>query len=133
MVVTANDAVYQEWQSLIMYWWYLRMKRENPDCDMGGFTRVLHAWKPDGLMDKLPTMLVNPLPRGQDQGYVVLNRPFALMQFMEQVDTLLPFGRRPCRLVHTGVLASRSQNTSLPCRRKSKRTISSWRSQTISC
>jgi len=86
VVITANDAVYQEWQSLIMYWWYQRVKRENPDCDMGGFTRVLHAWKPDGLMDKLPTMLVNPLPRGQDQGYVVLNRPFALMQFMEQAQ-----------------------------------------------
>lgn len=133
MVITANDAVYQEWQSLIMYWWYQRVKRENPDCDMGGFTRVLHAWKPDGLMDKLPTMLVNPLPRGQDQGYVVLNRPFALMQFMEQVDTLFPVVRRLCRLVHRGVPASRSQNTSLPRRRKSRRTISSWRSQTISC
>jgi hypothetical protein len=98
VVITANDAVYQEWQSLIMYWWYQRMKRENPDCDMGGFTRVLHAWKPDGLMDKLPTMLVNPLPRGQDQGYVVLNRPFALMQFMEQVDTLFAIYATPLSL-----------------------------------
>jgi hypothetical protein len=84
VVITANDAVYQEWQSLIMFWWYQKVKRDNPDCDMGGFTRVLHAWKPDGLMEQIPTMLVNPLPRGQDQGYVVLNRPFALMQFMEQ-------------------------------------------------
>ena len=32
------------------------------DCEMGGFTRLLHSGKEDDLMDEIPTMVVDPLP-----------------------------------------------------------------------
>ncbi|VAH76054.1 unnamed protein product [Triticum turgidum subsp. durum] len=51
---------------------------------MGGFTRVLHSGKPDGLMDEIPTFVVNPLPAGKDRGYIVLNRPWAFVQWLQQ-------------------------------------------------
>ncbi|KAJ0978781.1 hypothetical protein J5N97_014255 [Dioscorea zingiberensis] len=51
---------------------------------MGGFTRILHSGKPDDLMDEMPTFVVDPLPRGMDKGYVVLNRPWAFVQWLEK-------------------------------------------------
>lgn len=50
---------------------------------MGGFTRVLHSGKPDKLMDEIPTIVVDPLPEGLDRGYVVLNRPWAFVQWLQ--------------------------------------------------
>eukprot|EP00983_Pelagomonas_calceolata_P034625 1084655-Pelagomonas_calceolata.AAC.3 len=32
-------------------------------CEMGGFTRLLHSGAPDNLMDEIPTVVVNPLPK----------------------------------------------------------------------
>ncbi|CAL1394436.1 unnamed protein product [Linum trigynum] len=51
---------------------------------MGGFTRILHSGKPDSLMNEIPTVVVDPLPPGMDQGYVVLNRPWAFVQWLEK-------------------------------------------------
>lgn len=52
---------------------------------MGGFTRVLHSGAPDDLMDEIPTFVAKPLPREivQNNWYVVLNRPYALVQWIE--------------------------------------------------
>jgi len=86
VLLTANNAKYVAWQSRIMYYHYKKVKAANPDSAMGGFTRVLHSGAPDNLMDEIPTVVVNPLPRGMDQGYVVLNRPNAFVQFLRKCD-----------------------------------------------
>lgn len=66
VALTATDALYSQWQSRIMHYWYKEM-RDRPGSDMGGFTRILHSGKPDGLMDEIPTMVVDPLPEGTDK------------------------------------------------------------------
>ncbi|KAJ9179554.1 hypothetical protein P3X46_011329 [Hevea brasiliensis] len=35
-------------------------------------------------MDEIPTVVVDPLPAGLDRGYIVLNRPWAFMQWLEK-------------------------------------------------
>lgn len=83
VALTATDALYSQWQSRIMHYWYKEM-RNRPGSDMGGFTRILHSGKPDGLMDEIPTMVVDPLPEGKDKGYIVLNRPWAFVQWVQK-------------------------------------------------
>lgn len=83
IALTATDAPYSKWQCRIMYYWY-KKKKDLPGSDMGGFTRVLHSGSPDNLMDEIPTMVVDPLPAGLDRGYIVLNRPWAFVQWLER-------------------------------------------------
>ncbi|CAA0841970.1 Unknown protein [Striga hermonthica] len=82
--VTASDSIYNTWQCRVMYYWFKKQKAMNPDSEMGGFTRVLHSGKPDGFMDEIPTFVAQPLPDGMDQGYIVLNRPWAFVQWLQQ-------------------------------------------------
>lgn len=67
VALTATDAPYSRWQCRVMYFWYKRMQARPEGADMGGFTRVLHSGKPDGLMDEIPTFVVDPLPAGKDR------------------------------------------------------------------
>lgn len=62
----------------------LKPRRRFHQCDMGGFTRVLHdpAGVPDDLSREIPTFVASPLPDGADGGYVVLNRPWAFVQWL---------------------------------------------------
>ncbi|KAF8022207.1 hypothetical protein BT93_G2371 [Corymbia citriodora subsp. variegata] len=83
VALTATAAPYSKWQCRIMYYWY-KQKKDLPGSEMGGFTRILHSGSPDNLMDEIPTMVVNPLPEGLDRGYVVLNRPWAFVQWLEK-------------------------------------------------
>uniref|UniRef100_A0A7N2LEA0 Hydroxyproline O-arabinosyltransferase-like domain-containing protein n=1 Tax=Quercus lobata TaxID=97700 RepID=A0A7N2LEA0_QUELO len=83
IALTATDAPYSKWQCRIMYYWYKKQK-ELPGSEMGGFTRILHSGNPDNLMDEIPTMVVDPLPSGLDRGYVVLNRPWAFVQWLQK-------------------------------------------------
>ncbi|CAM8949014.1 unnamed protein product [Rhodiola kirilowii] len=83
VALTATDAPYNQWQCRIMYYWYKKQK-DLPGSEMGGFTRVLHSGKPDNLMDEIPTFVVDPLPPGADLGYVVFNRPWAFVQWLEK-------------------------------------------------
>lgn len=85
VAVTASDSPYSRWQCRIMYYWYKKFQ-DAPGSEMGGFTRILHSGKPDGLMEEVPTVVVNPLPEGEDKGYVVLNRPWAFVQWLEKYD-----------------------------------------------
>lgn len=85
VALTATDAPYSRWQCRIMYYWYKKTK-EMEGSEMGGFTRVLHSGKPDQLMNEIPTFVVNPLPSGMDRGYIVLNRPWAFVQWLEQAQ-----------------------------------------------
>ncbi|KAG2242798.1 hypothetical protein Bca52824_095354 [Brassica carinata] len=78
---------------------------------MGGFTRILHNGKPDKYMDEIPTFVAQPLPSGMDQGYVVLNRPWAFVQWLQQADIKEDYvlmsepdhsnGRHALWLIHT--------------------------------
>ena len=67
VALTATDAAYSRWQCRVMYYWYKRMRARPEGADMTGFTRVLHSGKPDGLMDEIPTFVVDPLPAGKDR------------------------------------------------------------------
>ncbi|KAK1288889.1 hypothetical protein QJS10_CPB19g00611 [Acorus calamus] len=83
--VTATDSVYSTWQTRVMYYWFKRFK-DLPGSDMGGFTRILHSGKPDKHMEEIPTFVADPLPGGMDQGFIVLNRPYAFVQWLEKAD-----------------------------------------------
>ena len=85
VLLTANDAVYVRWQSRIMYHQYKKIASDPALAGaMGGFTRILHSGKPDDLMDEIPTVVVDPLPKGiKDHGYVVLHRPYAFKQWLD--------------------------------------------------
>ncbi|KFK27793.1 hypothetical protein AALP_AA8G430100 [Arabis alpina] len=85
--VTASDSVYNTWQCRVMYYWFKKVRASaGPGSEMGGFTRILHSGKPDKYMDEIPTFVAQPLPSGMDQGYVVLNRPWAFVQWLQQTD-----------------------------------------------
>ncbi|KAJ9555106.1 hypothetical protein OSB04_009720 [Centaurea solstitialis] len=85
--VTASDSVYNTWQTRVMYYWFKEMKKKGGvGCEMGGFTRILHSGKADKFMDEIPTFVAQPLPAGTDQGYIVLNRPWAFVQWLQQAD-----------------------------------------------
>ncbi|RDX69343.1 Hydroxyproline O-arabinosyltransferase 3, partial [Mucuna pruriens] len=85
VAVTATDTAYSQWQCRIMYYWYKKVK-DMPGSDMGKFTRIVHSGKPDQLMDEIPTFVVDPLPEGLDRGYVVMNRPWAFVQWLEKAN-----------------------------------------------
>jgi hypothetical protein len=53
---------------------------------MGGFTRLLHSGTPDDLVDEVPTFVAQPLPESvvPHEYYPVLNRPYALLQWVQQ-------------------------------------------------
>ncbi|XRB24320.1 glycosyltransferase family 95 protein [Pseudoscourfieldia marina] len=84
-VITANNAKYVEWQTRIAYHYWKEMKAKFPDSDVGGFTRILHGGHKDNLMDDIPTYVAKPLPGG-NMGYVVLDRPYAFVQWLRDVD-----------------------------------------------
>ena len=75
VMLTANEQSYVAWQSRIMYQRYLKLLSSEDSGAFGGFTRVLHSERADDLMDEIPSVVVDPLPKGVDEGYVVLNRP----------------------------------------------------------
>ncbi|KAL6570123.1 hypothetical protein OROMI_014637 [Orobanche minor] len=83
VALTATDTPYSKWQCRIMYYWYKNMK-DLPGSEMGKLTRILHSGNSDNLMDEIPTFVVDPLPSGFDRGYVVLNRPWAFVQWLEK-------------------------------------------------
>ncbi|ONK59602.1 uncharacterized protein A4U43_C08F8150 [Asparagus officinalis] len=83
--VTASDSVYNTWQCRVMYYWFKKAKAGR-GSDMGGFTRILHSGKPDPFMDEIPTFVADPLPAGMDRGYIVLNRPWAFVQWLQKAD-----------------------------------------------
>ncbi|CAI7865147.1 unnamed protein product, partial [Closterium sp. NIES-53] len=82
--MTCDSSGYSKWQSRVMYFYYKKWQREPGGEEMGGFTRVLHTGKEDELMEEIPTFVVNPLPPQQQTDYVVLNRPYAFVQWIQQ-------------------------------------------------
>ncbi|CAI5476013.1 unnamed protein product [Closterium sp. Yama58-4] len=82
--MTCDSSGYSKWQSRVMYFYYKKWQREPGGEEMGGFTRVLHTGKEDELVEEIPTFVVNPLPPQQQTDYVVLNRPYAFVQWIQQ-------------------------------------------------
>lgn len=77
----ANSAVYVQWQVRMCYFHYQKQKAlQGPDGQMGGFTRVLHEGRDDGLSATIPTCVVDRLK--EEYGFVVLSRPNALLQML---------------------------------------------------
>ena len=84
---------YHEWQARVFYYWFKRIKDSKNPKAMGGFTRLLHAGVPDAWMDEIPTVVVDPLPRDLERiadGYVMLNRPYAVQQWVKQYMGKIP-------------------------------------------
>ncbi|PNH11871.1 hypothetical protein TSOC_001280, partial [Tetrabaena socialis] len=70
---------------------FLKRKAEcekSANCEMAGWTRLLHSGQSDDLMDELPTVVVDPLPQSmvEHSWYVVLNRPYAFVQWTQKVN-----------------------------------------------
>lgn len=60
---------------------------------MGGFTRILHSGKEDEWMHELPTVVMKPLSKKLEQiaqGFVLLNRPHAVKQWVEKCMHKIP-------------------------------------------
>ena len=89
-VVISAQGPATHWQSRVHYYWYLKTRKqcqEQGKCDMGGFTRILHSGHADELMDEIPTFVAQTLPpEHPDHGYIVLNRPWAFVQWIQQVE-----------------------------------------------
>ncbi|KAG2604581.1 hydroxyproline O-arabinosyltransferase 1-like isoform X1 [Panicum virgatum] len=83
--VTASGSAYNTWQCRVMYHWFKEARRAPGGGEMGGFTRILHSGKPDEFVDEIPTFVADPLAEG-DQGYIVLNRPWAFVQWLQKAD-----------------------------------------------
>ncbi|KXZ44208.1 hypothetical protein GPECTOR_71g569 [Gonium pectorale] len=88
--ITSAQGAAVHWQVRIHYYWWKKRKAECEKaghCEMGGFTRLLHSGSADDLMDELPTVVVDPLPQSmvEHSWYVVLNRPYAFVQWTQKV------------------------------------------------
>jgi hypothetical protein len=86
VLMTAASGKYQEWQSRIAYYHYLKQKAAHPCSEMGGFTRLVNLLdgKPDALVAEMPSVVVTQLRgghgEGTDYGFIVMNRPWGVMQ-----------------------------------------------------
>jgi len=83
-LVTAQGAA-THWQARVGYYWFKKAQKQcwaMGTCHMGGFTRLLHSGEADDLMEEIPTTVVNPLQDKDHKGYVVLNRPWAVVQWL---------------------------------------------------
>lgn len=133
VVMTAASGLYQEWQSRIAYYHYKKQKRLHPCSDIGGFTRLFNNvnHQPDGLMDEIPTVVVDQLSHGHcdkcDSGFIVMNRPWGVLQFVETahyrdnipeeyifvIETECAHARAPCaRLQRNGLWPPSRRTTS---------------------
>ena len=102
LLLTAQDSVYQAWQTRVMYYHFKKLQRSNPCTEMTGFTRMLNSdgAKRDGLMDEMPTVLVHALDHGSgcrdtgentcDMGFPVMNRPHGVTQLLAKLQAGAP-------------------------------------------
>eukprot|EP01025_Chloroclados_australasicus_P008842 TRINITY_DN1326_c1_g2_i4.p3 TRINITY_DN1326_c1_g2~~TRINITY_DN1326_c1_g2_i4.p3 ORF type:complete len:173 (-),score=11.11 TRINITY_DN1326_c1_g2_i4:100-618(-) len=80
VVVSVSASPYQQWQMMIFYYHYSKVKQQNPDSAMGGFTRLLHSGEDDEYSRYINTVIVDPLPQGVDKGVKPQQRPWAFGQ-----------------------------------------------------
>jgi hypothetical protein len=79
-ILTAQNSLYQQWQTKIFYYHFRRVQREGGRCgEMTGFTRLL-AGREDELVQVIPTVVIKELGFDKTRGFPVINRPWTLMQ-----------------------------------------------------
>ena len=73
-----------------MYHHWKLQKSRDPCGEMSGFTRLLtnHRGADDGrsYANEIPTVVVKELSGMEARGYVVANRPYSMMQFVEHPE-----------------------------------------------
>ena len=93
-ILTSSSGSYQTWQCRIMYHHWRMQRARDPCGEMGGFTRLLSSagGVDDGksFTDEIPTFIVHEHTGAASRGYVVVNRPYALLQFVAHPE----FARR---------------------------------------
>lgn len=72
VVITAQGPA-THWQARVHYYWYRKVQRQcqderGVDCQMGGFTRILHSGEPDDLVKEVPTFVAEPLQTKENKG-----------------------------------------------------------------
>lgn len=89
-VLTSSSGGYQTWQCRVMYHHWKLQKRVDPCGEMGGFTRLLTSHNggrdSNSFDEEIPTFNVKELRGGMAGGYVVANRPYSMMQFVQHPD-----------------------------------------------
>ena len=117
-----------------MYYHFKKLQAANPCTEMTGFTRMLNSVgaKPDGLMDEIPTVLVNALDQGSgcragtentcDMGFPVMNRPHGVTRYRGDIGEIQ--GR------YHGRTGSRSLTLTLTLTRTRTRTLTITRTPT---
>ena len=83
VILTSSSGTYQAWQCRMMYHHYQLQRSRDPCGEMGGLTRLLtsHNGQPDAFADEIPTFVVEE--KKSSMGYVVVNRPHSMVQFVE--------------------------------------------------
>eukprot|EP00798_Chlamydomonas_sp_ICE-L_P000484 gene484-1890_t len=88
-IVTSSQGSGVEWSMRIHYYHFRKIRAQcraqwGGSCEMGGFTRLLHSGSPDGLINEVPTIVVDPLPEYviAHTMYVVLNRPYGFARWV---------------------------------------------------
>lgn len=83
VLLTADDSVYEQWQTRVAYFHYMKHKAlAGPCSDMGGFTRLLHTGVNDALSAEIPTVVTMRLDAKHEAGYRASNRPYAILQLL---------------------------------------------------
>ena len=88
-LLTASSGIYQEWQTRVFHYHYQRMKAADRCGEVGGFTRLLTqpaGARTDGLHGVMRTVVVAELTKGEDLGFVVLNRPHSVVEALKRGD-----------------------------------------------
>lgn len=91
--VLAVDSDFALWQTRIFYYGYQKFQKQceaqGPQCDIGGFTRILQTGKPDDAIDEMPTVVVQPMPEDDLDPYSFRpqrKRQYALLQWVMVAD-----------------------------------------------
>ena len=94
LVITAQGTTYQQWQTRLMYYHYLKQKEADVCGNMGGVTRLValdEGKRAEDLEDEVPSFFVDAIPRqvlNRYKGYGVVNRPHSLKQLFNSPEGL---------------------------------------------
>ena len=94
LVITAQGTTYQQWQTRLMYYHYLKQKEADVCGNMGGVTRLValdEGKRAEDLEDEVPSFFVDAIPKQvleRYKGYGVVNRPHSLKQLFNSPEGL---------------------------------------------
>eukprot|EP00239_Pterosperma_sp_CCMP1384_P012345 CAMPEP_0197862786 /NCGR_PEP_ID=MMETSP1438-20131217/39777_1 /TAXON_ID=1461541 /ORGANISM="Pterosperma sp., Strain CCMP1384" /LENGTH=246 /DNA_ID=CAMNT_0043480449 /DNA_START=444 /DNA_END=1181 /DNA_ORIENTATION=+ len=88
VLLTSMSTTYLDWQARIMYYHFLKQKKNDPCNEMTGFTRLVanKDGLPDDIAHIIPSVFVKEIPQDElnakYKGYAVLNRPVSVLDFV---------------------------------------------------